>query len=122
MIIKLPIKPISVNAAFQGRRFKTKICKKFDTTVQLMIRGSEGYIRMTRPIKGPYFVRYLFSLKNATRTDADNLIKVVQDNLVKTGIITDDRHIYSYLVEKVPADTDSIEIEILPLDESRNNK
>ena len=30
MKIVIPIKPLSINAAFQGRRFKTKLYKDFE--------------------------------------------------------------------------------------------
>lgn len=105
MIIKLPIKPLSVNAAWQGRRFKTKECNQYcKSLLTLLPKNCKicGYIEM----------RYKFFLKNWKMTDGDNLVKVLTDVIVKAGIIEDDRKILRYVIEKYPADTDSIEIDI----------
>lgn len=111
----MPVKPLSVNAAWQGRRFKTKEHKQFEKIVQTILRAHPF-----QRFEGPYFVRYLFALKNASRTDTSNLIKVLEDNLVKAGIISDDRKVDCLLAEKIPADDDWVEIEVLPINEAGN--
>lgn len=45
-------------------------------------------------------------------TDIDNLIKPLQDILVKNGIIEDDRKILSFNAKKFKSDKDYIEITI----------
>lgn len=66
-------------------------------------------------LTGRVGVRYTFHLKNHSRTDYDNLIKPLQDILVKRGFIEDDRKIYECTVKKVASDTDRIEVEFYPL-------
>ena len=107
--ITLPIKPLSINAAFQGRRFKTKAANQYDKTLQMLLPHKD------HGIKSEYYsVFYNFYLKNFAMTDADNLIKVLQDNLVKKGLISDDRKICEYSIKKFKADEDKIEISIYP--------
>jgi len=106
-LICLPIKPLSVNRAFQGRRFKTKEHNAFCREVALLLMPYK---------KGQYncwlTVIYRFYLKNFTRIDIDNLIKPLQDCLVESEIIKDDRYIVRIIAEKFPAEQDKIEIEI----------
>jgi len=105
MIIKLPIKPLSVNRAFQGRRFKTKEHNSFCKSVSMLLMPYK---------KGQYsgmlHIEYRFYLKNFIRIDIDNLIKPLQDCLVANGIIKDDRFIVGMLASKYPAEQDRIEI------------
>jgi Holliday junction resolvase RusA-like endonuclease len=104
--VEVPIEPFSINKAFQGRRFKTKDCKYWEKCFQtllpkrLMVIGKVG-------------VKYRFFLKNHAMIDFDNLIKIMQDNLVKCGYIEDDRKIYKAYIEKIPCKAyNKIEIEI----------
>ena len=92
MVIKIPLKALSVNAAWQGRRFKTKTYKDFETDCFKLIRGT--------PTKGNVEIHYRFYLKNHKATDIDNLIKPIQDILVKCGLIEDDRRIMRIVAEK----------------------
>ena len=100
--IKIPIKPLSINVAFQGRRFKTKKCKQYehDVFIHLPNNKIKGYVKIT----------YEFYLRNFKMTDADNLVKVLQDCIVKKGIIEDDRKIIQYMIYKYPAKENRIEI------------
>ena len=104
--IIIPLKPISVNCAFQGRRFKTKACKSFEQTALMFLPVCQT------AIKGWCAIRYSFFLKHWKTTDADNLVKVIQDLIVKQSYIEDDRKIIQYLIEKIPALKDKIEIAI----------
>lgn len=99
------LEPFSVNKAFQGRRFKTKECKHWEACFQQLLPKKTM-------VRGKVSVRYRFFLKNHAMVDFDNLIKIMQDNLVKCGYIEDDRKIYKAHVEKVPCRYNKIEIEI----------
>lgn len=102
--IQLPVCPLSINQAFQGRRFMTRKCKLFCRDVLLLLPKLKvgGYVT----------IKYIFYLRYWKLSDIDNLVKVLQDCLVKKKIIDDDRYIMRMEVLKVPAKTDSIEIEI----------
>jgi Holliday junction resolvase RusA-like endonuclease len=103
--IKIPIKPLSINAAFQGRRFKTRKCKQYEKDISY-------YLPKNKKISGNVVIQYRFYLKYFKTTDIDNLIKILQDCLVQHGIIDDDRFIVAYVVNKHPSDRDGIEIDI----------
>jgi hypothetical protein len=65
----------------------------------------------------PYYrIAYDFHLVNFHLTDIDNLVKCLQDCLVKRGIIADDRLIVHATLRKFPAKKDRIEIRIEPTD------
>lgn len=99
MIFTLPVKALSINQAFQGRRFKTNACKQYDNEVSMCLMPFRK-----NTIKGYVSIHYKFYLKNWKMTDGDNLVKVVQDNIVKSGIIEDDRKILKYVIEKFPVE------------------
>ena len=104
MRLSLPIKPLSINAAFQGRRFKTKEHNQYCKDVLTLLPKNQkihGYVEL----------RYRFYLKNWKMTDGDNLVKCLTDIIVKAEMIDDDRFIMRYVIEKFPGD-DRIEIDI----------
>ena len=104
----LSIRPLSINRAFQGRRFKTPECHVYCRTLALLLPYT--------PIQGEYYeARFKFHLKNFALCDEDNLVKVLQDCMVQNGIISDDRRIVRHILEKYPSDFDYIEWEILPV-------
>ena len=105
MQIYLQIKPLSVNAAFQGRRFKTKQCNQYCRDLCMILPKNQK-------IAGYIDVHLKFYLTNAKMTDGDNLVKVLMDCVVQQGIIEDDRKILKYTIEKYKADIDKIEINI----------
>lgn len=105
MKITLNIKPLTVNQAWQGRRFSTPAKTAYEGALRLLLPN--------RAIPGPYYrIEYDFHLVRFATTDWDNLIKVTQDCIVKRGIITDDRHIIDARVRKFPAKADKIVIRI----------
>lgn len=108
MKLNIPLKPLTVNKAWQGRRFKSKDYSEYEKDVNYLLRGN------LCPLEGKIEVRYGFYLKNHSRTDNDNLVKPIQDILVKAGYIKDDRYIYRTVIEKYPSDIDYMEVEILP--------
>ena len=131
--INIPLKPISVNIAWQGKQFKSKMYKQYEKELAYLLRAprergfgtpdhmavwirfkfDEKYIEKVKVrIDGFVEIHYLFYLKNWKATDADNLVKVTQDLIVKHGYIEDDRKIMRYLIEKIPAETNRIEVKI----------
>ena len=99
------IKPLSVNQAWCGKRFKTPAYKAFEQEVifKLPYQPMQG---------GWYKITYLFYLIHWQTSDADNFVKVLQDCLVKKGIIKDDRFIMEYVIKKIPSDKDYFQITI----------
>ena len=104
--IRVDIKPLSSNMAWQGRRFSTKAKTQFENAMRLLLPSTKV---CGRP---HYRVAYDFHLVNFARTDVDNLIKTTQDCLVKRGIISDDRMIVSLAARKFKSEKDRIEITI----------
>lgn len=90
--VKLNIKPLSINQAYQGRRFKTPAYNAYTKKVLLMLPK----IKMPEP---PYEVYYEFGFSNKA-ADWDNGIKVTQD-LLSTKYGFNDKLIYFGTVKKV---------------------
>jgi Holliday junction resolvase RusA-like endonuclease len=105
---RVPLKPLSVNQSYQGRRFATPELKAYKETL--------GYLLPAFNIpKGKLAVRYEFGVSSKT-SDGDNLIKSFQDTLCeKYGF--NDRDIYRWEVEKkiVPKGEEYAAFEIRPL-------
>jgi Holliday junction resolvase RusA-like endonuclease len=100
--LKIPIKPLTVNKVWQGRRFKTPLYKQYEKDCAWFVKG--------RKIKGEVEIHYRFYLKYYATTDVDNLIKPIQDIIVKAGLIEDDRKIKLIIAEKFKAKEDRMEI------------
>jgi Holliday junction resolvase RusA-like endonuclease len=117
MKIVLPIKALSLNNCYRGRRFATDEKKKYDRTLQLILPSCF--------IKSEYYkVTFRFGLKWCFAGDLDNLCKVLLDNLVNRGIIKTDRKVVEIHLYKYPSENDSIQIEIEPafVPDSSGNK
>ena len=99
------LKPISVNRCWQGRRFKTK---EYDSWIELGLY----LLPKVKMHKGEISIRLSFFVKNAKRSDLDNMIKPTLDLLVKGGWIEDDRFIYNLVATKNQSEEEGIEIEI----------
>lgn len=104
-MIRIPIKPLSVNRSYQGRRFATPDLKAYKQAL--------GYALPPLIIpKGRLAVRYEFGVSSKA-ADGDNLIKSFQDTLCeKYGF--NDRDIYRWEVEKkiVPKGNEYVAFEI----------
>lgn len=105
-INKVDIKPLSVNQAWQGRRFKTPKYKKYESDTLMIlpkIKIPEGKLEI--------HYKFYFSSK---LSDIDNPVKPFQDILCKKYGI-DDRDIYRMSIEKhiVKKGCDCIEFEIM---------
>ena len=105
MRIKIDLKPISVNASFQGRRFKTKECKAYESSLWYLLPNH-------KMIKGEVKIRFTFFLTTYKRTDISNLVKITEDILVKKGYIEDDRKVKEMVLRKEPSKKDYFLIEI----------
>lgn len=109
MKFAIDIKPLSVNRAWQGRRFSTREKKKYEEKLLLLLpRKMEA---------GPYYrVHFDFHIKNCYRIDIDNLFKVTIDCIVKKGIIKDDRFIKKISAEKFESSNEGFGVEITSID------
>lgn len=103
--LKVNIKPISVNAAFQGKRFKTKACKAYEQALWFSLprRGT---------VSGEVEVWFDFFLVNYARTDISNLVKITEDIIVKKKFIEDDRKVVKMHLTKHRSKTDMMTITI----------
>lgn len=99
------IKPISINAAFQGRRFKSADCLKFERDFALLLPN-------IKTIEGDVIISIHFYLVNYAITDVSNLVKILEDVLVKKGIIEDDRKVVELHLIKSKAKKHKIKITI----------
>jgi len=107
-MIVIPIKPISTNKLFQGRRFKTKEYNKF-------IEAALYFTPKIKMIEGIVQLRVDFYVKHAKTSDLDNFLKGTLDLIVKAGYIQDDRFIYKIIAKKFKSDNERIELRIKPL-------
>lgn len=107
LFLKLDLKPMSVNRAWQGRRFKSREYLRYISELTILLRQAQ-----IQRMEGDVQITYRFFLKRFSTTDGDNLVKPLQDVLVQNGVIPDDRHILRYVIEKYPSKVDRIEIEI----------
>ena len=91
-MVKIDIKPLSVNQCWQGRRFKTVKYKQYEKDLILLLPK----IKIPEP---PYYVYYEFGFSSVA-SDLDNPIKPLQDILQKRYNF-DDKHIFEMLVKRV---------------------
>lgn len=109
MKIILPVKALSINAAYRGRRFNTAEKTQYDRTLALILPK--------RQVAGKYFrIDYQFHLVNFAATDQQNLLKCLTDAIVRKGIIPDDRYIIDERIRKYKSERDYIEVNIEGLD------
>lgn len=106
MELTIPIKALSNNQAWAGRRFKSAMYKQYEKDVDKLLP------RAKKTLTGEVEIHYTFYIKNYGMTDVDNLIKETQDILVKKGYITDDRKIVFLSAEKIKSNDEKIEIQI----------
>ena len=93
IITTIPIKALSINEAFTGRRFKTDKYKIYQKFVL-------AYLPKMNLGKAPYELNIEFGLSNKMN-DIDNGVKSFTDCLVKKYDGFDDRDVYSLIVKKV---------------------
>jgi len=88
---KINIKPMSVNVAFQGRKFKTKEYKQYEKDLLLMLPNVKLKIQRVS-------IDIVFGFSNSL-CDIDNPLKPFLDILQKKYNIND-RDIYKLIVSK----------------------
>lgn len=91
-MIQINIKPLSVNEAWQGKRFKTGKYKKYEKDVLFLLPK----IKMPEP---PYEIFFEFGFSNIL-SDFDNPVKPITDILQKKYLIND-RDIVKASITKV---------------------
>ena len=91
-MVKIDIKPLSVNQCWQGKRFKTPKYKQYEKDMFILLPK----ISVPKP---PYKVYYEFGFSSAA-SDLDNPIKPLQDILQKKYGF-DDKHIYEMTAKRV---------------------
>jgi len=104
----IPIKPISVNKCFQGRRFRTTFYKQWQDAVNLALPKE-------KMVNGKIAVFLYFYYKLVSKFDIDNSVKAVLDSLVKKKLIEDDRFIYFLQVQKEESQIEGFKFQILKL-------
>ncbi len=102
--IRLPIKPLSINKAYTGRRFKTPEYKVFLEACSWLLLEKKR-----EKITGWVNLNLKFFLKNFKRSDTSNNIKIIEDILVKNDVIDDDRFVKKVIAEKFKVDDEKDE-------------
>ena len=87
---KIPLKPLSVNEAWQGKRFKTPKYKKYESDLLFILPK----IKIPDP---PYQLYFKFGF-SSTLSDGDNPVKPTQDILAKKYGF-DDKLIKRWVIE-----------------------
>lgn len=90
--IEYKIKPLSINKAFQGRRFKTPEYLNYEKELLLALPKK----KMPEP---PYLVCFEFGFSNKA-SDIDNPVKCLTDIMQKKYLF-DDKEIYEMRIKKV---------------------
>ena len=112
---KINIKPMSVNSAWQGKRFKTKRYKDYER--ECFFALPEGLVIPDGKIK----VSLVFGF-SSTLSDADNPVKCFIDILQKKYKFNDNK-IYEYSIKKVDVQKgdEFIEFNIKDLENDKNS-
>ena len=109
MKIKLDVRALSINKAWRGgARYRSRDYIEFEKEVL--------YLLPKKHIDGEVEIHYKFFLKkNYSNSDTSNLVKVLEDVMVRADIITDDSLVKRFSAEKFKAEKDGIEVEIIKL-------
>lgn len=90
-MIKINIKPLSVNEAWQGKRFKTEKYKDYERLLLSLLPFAKVPDML-------YELNIVFYFSNKA-SDIDNPVKLIQDIIQKKYKIND-KNIYKLVVEK----------------------
>ena len=91
----LKIKPLSVNDAYKGRKYKTSNHHKFKDHITILLKNKR-ILKLEK--KERFYILYHFYISNI-QNDVDNLIKLTQDAICNK-IGTDDRYIMGIHAKK----------------------
>jgi len=111
------IKPLSVNQAWQGRKFKTNKYKtwreEFGWLAYQWVKG-----RKKKIYKGELAVKItvFISPKVYKKSDVDNFCKPILDAMVESKIIEDDRFVRILSISKYQSENEGNDIDIKELD------
>lgn len=105
----LDTRAISVNKLWRGgRRFKSQAYIDFEREIIWLLPKEH--------IDGEVEINYKFYLKKSySNSDVSNLIKGIEDIMVKCDLITDDSLVKKFTAEKFKSDKDKIEVKIIKL-------
>ena len=103
----LPLAPLSVNQAFQGRRFKTQKYNDWLENGLWLLKKLGGSTHHHKP----YNIE--ITLLMSRLMDIDNPIKMILDLLKKAGIIEDDRYVDTLFIKKIVSKNKMIKIKFL---------
>jgi Holliday junction resolvase RusA-like endonuclease len=107
MTIELNIKPLSVNQAWQGKRFKTAEYKNYEKSLLLILP------KLKKPLPELIAIDINFGFKNKA-SDLDNPVKPLLDILQKKYGFNDSQ-VYELNIRKHITKNPSISIVIRPL-------
>lgn len=94
MNIELNIKPLSVNEAWQGRRFKTDAYKSYETNLLFILPKSNREFKKEDMLR----IEFVFGFSNVA-SDLDNPVKPTMDILSKKYGFND-RNVWELVVNK----------------------
>jgi|TARA_Y100000296_G_scaffold86818_1_gene128000 Holliday junction resolvase RusA-like endonuclease len=104
----VPIRPITINQAWCGRKFKTPRYKKWREEMGWLVKG-KGKVKWCN-------IELEFHIKHFATTDVDNLIKPVLDALEEGGVIENDKYVVSVKATKYKSSNERIIISLHELD------
>ncbi len=108
MQFHVPLKPLSVNQAWQGRRFKTPAYKQYERDLGLLLPA------LPAPMSDKLELTVEFFLRNAELFDIDNPMKPLWDVMTKKGIYHDDRQIWAMHAYKEKAAENAMRVTVTP--------
>jgi len=104
--LDLPVKPISVNALYKGKRYKSEEYKNFESELayNLPLDARIG-------LEGPLVLEATFYITNM-RQDLDNLLKGLLDVLEHCGVYSNDKQIVAIRATKEKAKEPRIKVKL----------
>lgn len=106
-MINLPIKPLSVNRAYKGRKYPTDELKSYKKAIPLLL---PSHLQLP---PGELVLLFRFHFKRKA-SDVDNCCKAAQD-IITNHYGVDDREIFMTINEKIinPKEPERLEFEFL---------
>lgn len=101
--------PPTVNSMYRtggGRRYKQAEARSYQERVSLEMRR----LWSGKPYDGPAELSIIFTTNNRRRWDIDNRVKALQDCLVMSGVLADDKLIDVLHVERRQGDSVSTRV------------
>ena len=94
---KIPLKPLSVNQAYQGRRYRTRAYKAFISDALILL----NHLKPEKPRGESLMAHYRWGV-SSRQSDTDNPTKTFQDTLFDYwGMKTQDSKVEFIILEKV---------------------